>query len=205
MSPKADAEAFIVVYPEGVDQLWRDGPGSDDVQFVRDLIAHLRGEYTIDPKQIFATGISNGGGMANRVGCDLSEVIAAIGLVSGAYNAWKICKPGRPVPVVAFHGTADNIVPYEGVGLGNAAPPIPEWASAWAERDGCVSTPTTFSQGEVTGETWGNCEAGAEVVLYTIAGKGHSWPGSAMPAQITTRDINATDVIWDFFKSHPMP
>lgn len=86
--------------------------------------------------------------------------------------------------------------------------PAREWAAGWASRNGCDQTPkVTFQKGQVTGETWGNCRDGADVILYTIEGGGHSWPGSDMLPQlgITTKDINATDVIWDFFAAHPMP
>ncbi len=136
MSIKAETEGFIVAYPDGLNKAWNDGTGResrDDLQFITELIKSLRSRYNIDPKRVYATGISNGGGMTNRVACDLSNIIAAIGPVSGAYNLWKDCHPSRPVPVIAFHGTADKIVLFEGAGLGNIAPPIPEWAAAWAE------------------------------------------------------------------------
>ncbi len=206
MSAKADEAGFIVVYPEGrgSPQSWAVGPGpagQQDVQFIRDLVALLQEQLSIDPARIYATGISNGGGMANRLACDMPDVIAAIAPVSGAYLFWQDCSPSRPVPVVAFHGTADQIVPYEG--QGRTLPPIRDWAAAWASRNGCSATPTvTFQKGEVTGETWDSCSA--EVVLYTIEGRGHSWPGSAMiPAlDIATQDIVATEVIWEFFAAH---
>lgn len=118
MSAKADEVGFIVVYPEalGNSQAWHVGPGAQgaaDVEFIRDLIRHLKSQWSIDPGRIYATGISNGGGMVHRLACDLSDVIAAIAPVSGAYLFSKSCQPTWPVPVVAFHGTADQIVPYE--------------------------------------------------------------------------------------------
>jgi polyhydroxybutyrate depolymerase len=145
--------------------------------------------------------MSNGGGMANRMACEMSDVIAAIGTVSGAYPVWNNYRPTRPVPVVAFHGTADRVVPYEG--LGHVLPPIRAWAAGWAARNGCDPVPTfTYRQGKVTGETWGNCPDKARVTLYTIEGGGHDWPGSeGYPAAA----IGATDVIWDFFAEYPMP
>ncbi len=158
-------------------------------------------ELSIDPARIYATGISNGGGMANRLACDMADIVAAIAPVSGAYLSWQDCSPSRPVPVVAFHGTADQIVPYDG--LGRTMPPIRGWAAAWAGRNDCSTTPTvTLQNGEVMGETWGDCSA--EVVLYTIEGRGHSWPGSGLVPglDVATRDIVATDVIWEFFAAH---
>jgi polyhydroxybutyrate depolymerase len=209
MSVKADQEGFIVVHPEGLGspQSWHVGPraeGAADLQFMVDLIRHLQSRFVIDPARIYATGISNGAQMADRLGCDLSDVIAAIAPVSGGYPPGQECLPGRPVPVVAFHGTADKLIPY--AGQGSLLLPAREWAAAWAARDGCALTPTiTFQYGEVTGETWNNCREGTKVTFYTIEGRGHSWPGSDMPTEITTQDIDATDVIWEFFEAHPMP
>ncbi len=208
MSLKADEAGFIVVYPEalGKPQTWRVGPGAqgaEDVEFIRDLIRHLESELSVDSARIYATGISNGGGMVNRLGCELSEVIAAIAPVSGAYLFSADCRPARPVPVVAFHGTADKIVPYQG---SRTLPPVREWAADWAERNGCRSMPTvTFQQGEVVGETWEGCVDDAVVTLYTIEGRGHSWPGAnlAPGLDVATRDIIAADVIWEFFAAYP--
>lgn len=209
MSTKADQIGFIVVYPEGLGnpQTWHVGPRAEadaDLQFIRDLIVRLKGQLNIAPGHIYATGISNGAQMSNRLGCEMADIFAAIAPVSGGYPPSQECRPVHPVAVVAFHGTADQLLPYEG--QGRILLPVREWAAAWAARNGCGPTPTiTFQHGEVTGETWSHCQEGAEVVLYTIQGRGHSWPGSGMPPEITTQDINATDVIWEFFASHPMP
>jgi polyhydroxybutyrate depolymerase len=167
----------------------------------------LENQYSIDPGRIFATGISNGGGMANRVGCDLADVIAAIAPDAGAYNFWQDCSPSRPVPVLAFHGLDDNLVPYNGGTPQAMEPPIPEWAAAWAKRDDCNYAPlVTAPVGGVTVQTWTGCQGNAEVILYTLANHGHSWPGSSvMPGAITSQAVSATDVMWDFFKAHPMP
>jgi polyhydroxybutyrate depolymerase len=210
MSLKADREGFLVVYPDGLNGQWNTGSGTagrTDQQFIRDLIVTLEGQYNIDPKRIYATGISNGGGMTNRLGCDLADVIASIAPDSGAYNFWQDCNPSRSVPVLAFHGLDDRVIPYEGGTPKIMVPPIEEWASSWAKRNGCSATPQTTTPVEtVTVHIWSGCQDGAEVILYTLANHGHSWPGSAvMPASITSQAINATDVIWEFFKTHPMP
>lgn len=207
MSVKADQAGFIVAYPEGLGQpqTWHIGPraeGAADSQFIADLVGHLQDQLSLDPARIYATGISNGAQMTNHLGCIMADVFAAIAPVSGGYPPLDDCHPTRPVPVVAFHGTADKLLPYEG--QGRMLMPVRDWAAAWAARNGCEATPTvTFQQGEVTGETWSHCQASADVVFYTIQNRGHSWPGSDMPPDITTHDINATDVIWDFFVAHP--
>jgi polyhydroxybutyrate depolymerase len=210
MSAKADSAGFIVVYPEGLNKRWNTGPGPDgdaDRQFVRDLIAALSEKYTIDPKRIYATGLSNGGGMTDRLGCEMSDIIAAIAPDSGAYNFWQDCSPSRPVPVLAFHGLDDKVVPYTGGTPRAMEPPIEEWAAAWAARDGCEAAPSLTTPVEgVTVRTWGNCQEGAQVILYTLANHGHSWPGSpTMPRAITSEAVNATDLMWDFFQAHPLP
>ncbi len=210
MSAKADREGFIVVYPDGINSTWFTGPGEDgqrDQQFIRDLIASLETQYSIDSKRIYATGISNGGGMTDRVACNMADMIAAIAPDSGAYNFWQDCNPSRPMPVLAFHGLDDNIVPYEGGTPKIMEPPIEEWAAAWATRNGCSSIPSITTPMEtVTVRTWSDCQNNADVILYTLANHGHSWPGSPiMPKSITSQAVNATDVMWEFFKTHPMP
>jgi polyhydroxybutyrate depolymerase len=205
MSHKSDEEGFIVAYPEalGSPSAWKIGACqgcATDLAFLRALIEHLRARLSIDQARIYATGMSNGGGMVNRMACEMSDMIAAIGAVSGAYPIWNNYRPTRPIPVVAFHGTADRVVPYEG--LGHVLPPVRAWAAGWAARNGCDPTPTiTYRRGRVSGETWSDCSGKATVTLYTIEEGGHDWPGSeGCPA-----DIVATDMIWDFFAGHPMP
>jgi polyhydroxybutyrate depolymerase len=211
MSAKADSAGFIVVYPEGIDQTWHIGPGpaaATDMQFIRDLVAELQSRLSIDPARIYAAGISNGAQMSNLLGCNASDIIAAIGPVSGGYSPAQECAPGRPVPVVGFHGTADQLIPYEGDAAtqGRLLMPAKEWAAAWAARNGCSPTPAVTYQGsEVTGETWSGCREGADVVFYTIEGGGHGWPGASSGAGVTTNEIDATDIIWEFFAAHPVP
>jgi len=183
----ADREGFLIVYPQGLGEAWNPSPGSRDVQFVRDLIDQLQKRCPVDPNRIYASGHSNGGAMADRLACELSDRIAAIGTVSGAYQRTAECSPSRPVPVFAIHGTADTIVPYEG---------IPEWASAWAQRNGCDPEPEDIPHNVlIREEKWTNCREGADVILYTIQDLGHVW----------THDIiNFGQTIWGFFKEHPL-
>ncbi len=225
MSAKADEAGFVVVHPQGLGtpSRWnmapetgeRTGRENPDLVFIRDLVAHLQEELNIDPARVYATGLSNGGGMANRLGCDLSELFAAIAPVAGAYPLADDCDPERPVPVMAFHGADDPIVPYEGIERvsflpGATLPPIPEWAAGWAARNDCDETPTltveSYEEGDVTIQMWGGCADSADVTLYTIDGIGHVWPGG--PAVLILGDtgpISATDLMWAFFEAHPMP
>ena len=217
----ADEYGFLVVYPSGrhFPKRWQaginDDPGSNpeqDIRFIADLIDQLAGEYNLDASRIYANGLSNGGGMSFILSCELSERIAAVGLVAGAYlYPWEACHPSRAVPAVVFHGTADQIVPFQGGPsrmFDIPFPAIPQWVDSLAEHNDCEGM---FEQlplsGEVSGVRYTHCAA--EVVFYTITGGGHSWPsGQALPEMIvghTTHDIDATRVIWDFFMAHPQP
>jgi polyhydroxybutyrate depolymerase len=217
----ADKNGFIVVYPCGTNfpLRWRThgAPGSAtdpmlDVTFISELIDHLAREYNIDPNRIYANGLSNGGGMTFVLSCQLSERIAAVGMVSGAYlYPWEACHPSRQVPAVVFHGTDDPIVPFQG-GPSKAFnipfPDIPTWVETLANRHGCDAVPQALpNRGEASAVKYTNCAA--DVVFYTITGGGHAWPGGvAIPRFIvghTTQDIDATALMWDFFCEHPLP
>lgn len=210
----AEKENFLVVYPNGtgVPTRWNAGESRyiggttvDDVQFFRDLIAEVEANVCVDPARVFVNGLSNGGGMSNRLACQASDLVAAIGGVAGAYSPVD-CAITRPVPVIAFHGTADPLVDFEG----NAAegfPKIEDWAKEWATRDGCDLTAEALEPyGDVSGIRYGKCKDNAEVILYVIDGGGHTWPdGPKMPfLGKVTKDINATAAMWEFFARHPM-
>lgn len=219
----ADEQGFIVVYPLGtrIPLRWNaydpqgSGTGSEaEVQFISELIDKLSGEYSIDPSRVYANGLSNGGGMSVLLACRLSARVAAIGSVSGAHVLpWDQCGPGRPVPMIGFHGTEDPIVPYEGggnSGLGSHFPNVPAWMQAWARRNGCDPVPLELpSRGKVSGVEYARCNQGAGVVFYTVHGGGHAWPGGGeLPEFLvghTTRDVDATRVMWEFFSRHSLP
>lgn len=214
----ADQFGFIVVYPSGsgFPRHWQtSGQAVDssdpleDVIFISDLMDELEGNYNIDPTRIYANGLSNGGGMSFLLGCTLSDRISAIGGVSGAYLLpLEECNPSRPVPMIAFHGTADPIVPYQGgpsSSFNIPFPVIPDWMEDRAALNRCDATPMEMlGNGDVSGIRYSSCLQRAEVVFYTIQGGGHAWPGGEpLPAWIvgfTTQDINATQVMWDFFE-----
>lgn len=210
----ADAQTFVAVYPQGTGRpaRWNSGGsrlggdnGVDDIQFMRDLLTDLSKRLCIDPARIYVNGISNGGGMSYRIACQMADQVAAVGTVAGAFYEFPGgCHPSRPVPIIAFHGTADPLVNFNGnprLGL----PKIITWASEWAARNGCTTTEAIPPQGEVSGIHYMGCKGDADVVLYRIEGGGHTWPGSSVPVFFlgkTTRDINATDTMWAFFEKH---
>lgn len=187
----ADQNGFLVVYPQGIGlgPKSREMAGSEtpsrmpDVLFIAALIDKLEGSYNIDKTRIYANGMSNGGGMAFVLSCTLSDRIAAVGLVSAGLDpAWNWCTNHRPVPVIAFHGTADPICPYRGgpskLG-GGMFPNIPEFFAKWSRRNQCGPNATqSVVAVDVTRLQYTGCANKTDVVLYTIKGEGHQWPAA---------------------------
>jgi len=217
----ADRYGFIVVYPSGtqIPLRWRmqglsddPSPQSVDVTFLSDLVDHLSADYNIDPARIYANGLSNGGGMSYELSCFLSDRIAAVGSVAGAYLLpVDQCHPSRPVPAILFHGTDDRVVPYQG-GPGRTFrlpfPSIPTFAADLSRLNGCQASPSTQPVSEnVSRLEFTGCAA--DVILYTIQDGGHAWPGGEpLPAFIvgeTSAEIDATQLMWDFFQQHSLP
>lgn len=216
----ADREGFIVVYPSGVSgngpRIWRADGGARqarDVRFISDLIDTLEAAYNIDPARIFANGLSNGGGMSFVLSCTMPDRIAAVGMVGAAHLLpWDRCADLRPVPMIAFHGTADQAAPYNG-GTSWVAedrfPSIPAWTTHWARRNRCDVQPEDSAvTAHVVRRDYVNCASGANVTLYTVEGGGHTWPGGEpLPewlAGSTTYEIDATQLMWAFFRAHPL-
>jgi polyhydroxybutyrate depolymerase len=225
-SRKADREGFIAVYPNGTG-LWQNrfltwNAGNccawayenriDDVGFIRVLIGQLKKDYPVDDRRVYAAGISNGGMMSYRLACELSDQIAAIGPVAGAQNI--DCKPSQPVSVIILHGTADQHVLYKGgtplrmadVRNPRVDRPVSEAAAFWVKHNRCREEPSTERKGMVVIERYGGCSAGTAVTLYTLVEEGHTWPGGtkwAFWADEPSREVSATDVIWEFFNNHP--
>ena len=207
MSQQAEQSRFIVVYPDGEDNYWRAGPASPDITYIRELVAYLQTQYNLDEHRIYATGFSNGGGMANRLACEAADLIAAAAPVAGAFNFWQDCAPSRPISLMAFHGLNDQSVPYEGLSPEEITPPILVWAAAWAERDGCASElqASLYVDG-VTENSWADCPGGVEIHLLTLENHDHSWPGSNLvPGVMTSQAIDANEVMWKFFAENPRP
>lgn len=221
---------FIAVFPNGTgtpiawDTLAR--PSNPDVHFVAALLDRLEATQCIDEARIYATGLSQGAYMTSTMACVMSGRFAAFAPVSGVQLS-NPCPTSRPVPILAFHGTADPILHFNG-GVGRKVltddirahprplpklpaprlngPGYPATVKAWAAKDGCGSTPTdTTLSAHVIRRVY-PCPAGVAVQFDIIIGGGHSWPGSEISAAIaafvghTTMEINATTAIWTFFQ-----
>lgn len=206
MLAKSDAEGFILVHPDGIGNSWNAGTccgdaasqNIDDVGFAASLLDELEAELCVDARRVYATGMSNGGHMSNRIACALSHRFAAVAPIAGS-NYTPNCNPSRPVPVLHVHGTADAIVPYS---QSTSA------VDGWVARNGCTGdAQTTFQNGEAECETWSSCDAGAEVTLCTISGGGHTWPGGETIPGLghVSDDLIANDAMWTFFQKHPLP
>jgi len=218
MSVKADHENFLVVYPSGTGRsnrrpTWNSGNccgyamqnNVDDVAFLRALIDKVEQDYSVDPRRIFVTGISNGGMMSYRVGCELADKIAAIAPVEGAQDI--DCRPSRPVSVIVFHGTADRLVPFNGgstpfqIGPKRSDNSVANTVAFWVKQDGCSPTPKHEENGAVHTDIYSGCKNGTGVALYAIQGGRHSWPGG----RISGNSVPATDLMSSFFLQHPKP
>jgi polyhydroxybutyrate depolymerase len=207
LSKVADRYGFIAVYPTawGERPFWNMNgqiPGKpDDVRFVSDLLDTLEATRCIDVSRVYATGVSNGGGMAARVGCDLSARFAAIAPVAGGYGTLPPCAPDRPVSVLEIHGTADPVVPYGGKGADHAGR-VGDYLEDWAHRDRCAGPRRTqVSAGEVRVD-WRPCAEGTSVSHLQIIGGVHAWPGSSPAAAGPATSVSAAGEAAVFFRRH---
>jgi len=209
MSAKSDQEGFIVVWPNGIDNAWNVGSccttdrNVDDVGFARGLVAKLSTQLCIDRKRIYANGWSMGGGMSLKLGCDATDLIAAI--APAAFDLMvpseQKCEPSRPISMISTRGRSDPIVPYAG---GPTTPPnglnvtvtfmgAEENAKWWANFNGCTEGPSAPDSSNCIKYT--NCKAGTEVVLCTFVGTGTFFghePGDA-------------NIVWPFLKRFTLP
>ena len=228
LNGKADQAGFVVAYPDGSGRLQRmltfnagnccghaAASHVDDVAFTQCVLDDLENVVNVDQRRVFATGMSNGAMMTYRIAAELSDRIAAIAPVSGPMGV-KECRPERPVPVMHFHGDADEFAPFNG-GRGRGPSgtdfySVQHSIDAWVEANGCQKTPTTTrlpdlqNDGTTVKEVrYGDGKEGSEVVLVVIEGGGHTWPGKEPRMRslgVATHDISANDMMWEFFERH---
>jgi len=225
----ADDEGFIVAYPDSTNRYWNDGrneSSADDVGFVRALIDDLEHTYPVDPHRVYATGISNGGFFSNRLACDLTDKIAAIASVAATMpeDLAPVCKPSRPISVLYMHGTLDPLVPIGGGKVGfvhgrsrGMCISLDAASKFWRENDQTSSmVRAAYVQSlskdstRVERKTWSGGKDGTEVVVYTIEGGGHTWPGGPQYLPVflvgkASQNLDATRTIWEFFKTKSLP
>lgn len=229
----ADRFGFVVAYPNAV-RYWNDGrPGTrgspNDVQFVRKLIKHLVKETGVDAKRIYATGQSNGGLLALRLACELSDRIAAFApVLSSLPVAYRPrCRPKRPLSILFINGTADRLIRWDGgeipagtsFGKGGKVVSVPDTIHFFRTHNGCEETPSRQVARErdrngLSAELlrFKNCRAGGDLALLKIRGGGHVWPGTRLPpqgrrAELTGEnsiDLDASLIIWKFFEGRTL-
>ena len=173
------------------------------------LLDHIEATFCVDTARVYSTGMSDGGAMTSVLACVASDRFAAFGAVAVEVY-FKGCGGNRPVSIMAFHGTADRIVPFDGgktAVAGATLGPAPAAMAGWAAHDHCdAEFVDTRIGSEVRRRTWSGCDGASSVVFYIIDGGGHTWPGSIPIARfgMTTQQINASDTIWAFFAAHPL-
>lgn len=230
LNDKSDKSGFIVVYPNGSgrqEKILSFNGGNccayamnnkiDDVEFTRKILDNLAKSANIDPKRIYATGISNGGIMCYLLASELSERIAAIAPVGGPMGTSN-CNPKRPVSVIHFHGTDDEFAPFKG-GKGKGFTgtefySVDHSIQAWIKANGCNKAPSILNIHDnskdgttITRKTFGSGKDNSEVVLIEIQGGGHTWPGQEPRLKSlgkSTKNISANDLMWEFFQKHPI-
>jgi polyhydroxybutyrate depolymerase len=223
----ADREKIVLVYPTGYQKSWNDGrptaanvQGIDDVNFFRKMCDYMVANYQVNNSKIYATGISNGGFMSSRLGCELSDKIAAIAVVAASIEEGiaNNCNPQKPVPALYIHGTLDGFVPFIGgtvsPGAGGMAISHAQAITKWIALNNCKTTPTITDLPDSANDgttikqrTYTNTTNGTEVVSYVVINGGHTWPQGYgyLPENtigITSQDMNACEVIWQFFKKY---
>ena len=223
MNEVADTAGFIVVYPNAVEASWNCGisyvtHNADDVGFFSALIDTLASHYSIDKEKVYSCGFSLGGFMSYRLACQLSNRIAAIADVAGtmAKSLLNNTSTLHPIPLLKIHGTADQIVPYNGAY---------DWCTVqqtlnhWTSFNHC-NPPDTISMPNL--DTLDGCTVqkiryrflsdSGEVIFYKVLNGGHSWPGGDKQNLVlswgtigtTNGDINASELIWNFFKNYKL-
>ena len=206
MDPVSNQNGFIVMYPAGLD-CWNAGgilPGctaaADDVGFLKAAISDVKSHACIDPKRVYATGISNGAMMAQYMGCQAADIFASIGGVAGPGGN---CTPSRALSVFYVHGTADMTVGFSGA---------QSTVNRWAMNNGCTGTPveTYNNQGSTKCLTHQTCKNGVEVTFCPVTGMGHCWPedtrcGPGGGPTYGVTDFKASPMMFEFFQRHPLP
>lgn len=234
LSTLASKEGFVVVFPQGVAAVgslfrtWNAGvccgpavkKNIDDIGFVRSVITQMVTEHDIDPERIYVTGFSNGGLLAYRLACELSDVITAISPVAAVMTNTGTCVPASKVAVIAFHGRKDKRVKYAGdastgrikktdtMDRDSTRRPrlsVAQSVQFWADLNSCSGKNRTTFEGFSIDEY---AECRAAVKLFSIDELGHRWPGWDRRLLFGRRDpetsmrVIGSKEMWDFFNAH---
>jgi polyhydroxybutyrate depolymerase len=221
---KAGDLGFVVVFPQGYGNSWNAGPGADnrspnwgpafeegidDVAFVKAILTDVSQVVKIDPRRIYATGWSNGSAMSSRLAVELCDTIAAVAGAASEISLFNPQPPKRPVPVIYFWGTAD---PIQRPGVPDAKGRAAQHLATWIRLNHASQEGKVIKRvGKAECVLYKGEQGGADVVVWTIEGMGHQWPGIVpQPEMIqalgpASTDISATEEMLEFFLKHPMP
>jgi polyhydroxybutyrate depolymerase len=192
----------------------------DDVAFVEQILDQAALKYSLDVHRVYAAGLGDGGFMALRIGCNLSDRVAAVAAVGANFPKTMTCLPSRAVPALFIDGTEDPIVPYGGGSYKPRHIPVLSAegsAKTWAKFDRCGEKPAQdkippLQKGakETKTFTYSGCQANAQVVLYSVKDGGNTWPGGEIyttekEVGKTSDAVNANDAIWNFFSKTKLP
>jgi polyhydroxybutyrate depolymerase len=204
MNATADARGFVVVYPDGYENSWNAGAccdpaaadGIDDVGFLVALVDEVAARLCIDRERVYAAGMSNGGFMTYRLACEAADVFAGFAPVAGGL-AVTGCTPSRPVPLIAYHGLDDSMVPYS---MGDGS------FREYALLSGCTGDPVRTMYDDSYCDIYETCDGGIRVGLCSLVGMDHCWPGGEAARRICetfigsySADLNANEHMWEFF------
>ena len=200
---RGSAHGYLVAVPHAQGSEWQFSGNGTDAIFVSSLVDKIESTYCVDTTRVFAAGFSAGAAFTIIYACSHPGQIAAIGTVAVEFQLG--CS--RPLSIMAFHGTKDPLVPYQNGAIGLSLPGVKVRGtqlnmSDWARLDHCQSKPRKKRIGtQVTRQLWTGCTKRTRVVLYSIVGGGHSWPGanSKDSVGLTTQQISATAEILEFF------
>jgi polyhydroxybutyrate depolymerase len=219
MNVSADANDYIVVYPNGLSNAWNSwfAPGGaypDDVKFLSELIDTISARYNVNSKRVYSCGLSNGGYMSYTLACSIADKLAAIASVSGTMSAYtySTCAPSRKIPIMHVHGTLDPTVAYGGA---SGSIGVEQTIAFWRDTDACqnisdtIDMPNLSTTDNCTAQRihYPNCANGNDILFYKIIGGGHTWPSAFLDAAQygnTNHDISATNEIWTFFNRYTL-
>ena len=235
MNEVADEEGFVVVYPQGtVDQQgnaffnvgyeFHADASVDDLQFIRDLVAHLQDELTLNPDKVFATGMSNGADMSYLLACQASDIFRAVAPIAGVMmkETFDTCSPSRPLPLFEVHGTNDEVSLFNGdmENSGGWGPylDLPATIAFWVELNGLTLKQSSNLPNNAANDSshiifdryWSEIQDN-EVWFYRVVDGGHHWPGVQFDwwrnlmawwyVRNANQDIDTSRVVWSFFEN----
>jgi polyhydroxybutyrate depolymerase len=192
----------------------------DDVAYITAVLDDVAKHFSVDAKRVYACGMSNGAHMCFLLAAKLPDRIAAIGPVAGQRAVGQYApEPTRPIPLIYFHGAKDTWASFAG---GESSPvrsafeafeikPAREAVASWAKFNGCDAKAKETVKGEAHQFAYPSCKKGGEVVYWQLEDGGHTWPGGKR-SKVEERggvgevnaDINASQLMWEFFKQHSL-